>query len=318
MRLFGIRKTIKLPSYAMNESPFSIFPSSFPPWLHKKLPKRSLEPCRTALQKSSLPTVCEEAKCPNLCECYAKKTATFLALGKACTRSCGFCAVEYALRPTSPDPDEPRKVLKAISDLDLKHVVITQVTRDDLPDGGAKHMANIINNIRKNAPQVTTEVLVSDFNGDEEALRYVLEVNPTIFSHNIETVERLSNKIRHKASFGRSLQLLQRATKFRGSKFVKSGLMVGLGEEPVEVIEAMKALANAGCDILTIGQYLQPHKNKLPVKVYVPPEQFTEYTTIGEQLGIRYVYAGPFVRSSYNAQELLQKIVSDDKRISRC
>lgn len=277
----------------------------FPEWLHRKLPKgKELFETNATMRKAALHTVCEEAKCPNRLECFSKKTATFLACGSACTRACGFCEIDFAKNPLPLDPDEPSRIAEASATLGLKHVVVTMVARDDLEDKGATHIAKIITAIREKIPEGTVEVLTSDFSGDLEALEIVLKARPEIFNHNLETTRTLSPRVRHKATYDRTLAVLQHA-KSQGA-IVKSGIMVGLGETEEEVQEALRDLHNIGCDIVTIGQYLQPSKNKLRVHRFVTPEEFSRYKTYGEGLGIRHVYSGPFVRSSYNAGAVKQ------------
>ena len=280
----------------------------FPSWLHRKLPKGSaLSETNATLRKNKLNTVCEEAKCPNRLECYSNKTATFLALGKDCTRACGFCDIDFAKKPKAPEEDEPLRIAKSVKDLGLKHVVITMVARDDLPDQGASHIATIILTIRKENPNATIEVLTSDFSGNEKALDTVLNAKPEIFNHNIETVRRLSPRIRHKASYERTLSVLKYVKSQGKAPFLKSDIMVGLGESYSEVEETIFDLHQAGCQIITIGQYLQPNKNKLLVKSFVHPDEFKKYEAYGKKIGVKHLYAGPFVRSSYNAALLKEK-----------
>lgn len=283
----------------------------FPSWLHRKIPAGgNLFKTNSILEKYKLNTVCEEAKCPNRLECYSKKTATFLALGKECTRNCGFCDIDFSKAPKAPEADEPLRIALSVKELGVKHAVITMVARDDLPDQGASHIAQIIKEIRKQNDGATVEVLTSDFSGDEKALEIVLNERPEIFNHNIETVRSLSPRIRHKAEYERTLRVLKFAKSQNKALFVKSGIMVGLGEKENEVKETMQDLAHAGCDIITIGQYLQASSRKLLVKEFVPPDQFERYSEYGYRLGIKHIYAGPFVRSSYNAQDVLSNCLS--------
>lgn len=258
------------------------------------------------LKDYKLNTVCEEAKCPNRMECYSKKTATFLALGSACTRACPFCDIDFAKNPLPPAADEPERIAKSVRDLGLAHVVITMVARDDLPDQGAAHIGEIIEKTREMNEGVTIEVLTSDFQGDPNALDGVLAFKPEIFNHNIETVERLTKRVRHRATYPRTLAVLRYAKSKEMSLFVKSGIMLGLGETEEEVQATLRDLKDAGCDIVTIGQYLQASKHKLKVKEFITPEQFEKYAEYGREIGIRYVYSGPFVRSSYNAKEVME------------
>ncbi|QVL57657.1 MAG: lipoyl synthase [Simkaniaceae bacterium] len=277
----------------------------FPSWLHRKLPRGpELFKTTAILSENNLNTVCAEAKCPNRLECFSNKTATFLALGKACTRACGFCDIDFDKTPQLPEKDEPERIAKSAKDLGLRHIVITMVARDDLADQGARHIAEIIQAIRKENVNATVEVLTSDFSGDEKSLDIVLEAKPEIFNHNIETVRRMTPRVRHKATYDRTLDVLAYVKKSGKVPFVKSGIMVGLGETDEEIKETLHDLQNAGCSIITMGQYLQPNKHKLLVKSFVTPEQFKEYERYGHSLGIKYMYCGPFVRSSYNASLL--------------
>jgi lipoic acid synthetase len=274
----------------------------FPSWLHRKLPLGGqIFKTNAILDKYKLNTVCEEAKCPNRLECYTKKTATFLALGKECTRNCGFCSIDFSKTPKAPEVDEPQRIALSVRDLGLKHAVITMVARDDLPDQGAGQIAAIIHAIRAENPDTTIEVLTSDFSGNVKLLYIVLEAKPEIFNHNIETVRALSPRVRHKAEYDRTLTLLRAAKDSGNTVFVKSGIMVGLGETEAQVKETIHDLYQAGCDIITIGQYLQSTGTKLRVKEFVHPDQFKAYEEYGLQLGVRHMYCGPFVRSSYNA-----------------
>jgi len=278
----------------------------FPSWLHRKIP-RGGDHFKTdsILEKYKLNTVCEEAKCPNRLECYSKKTATFLTLGKECTRNCGFCDIDFSKAPKSPEADEPIRIAASVKELGLKHVVITMVARDDLPDGGASQITKILQVIKRLNPDVTIEVLTSDFQGNHASLDLVLSERPDIFNHNIETVRELSHRVRHKASYDRTLEVLKYVKKQNKSPFLKSGIMVGLGETPDQVKETISDLIDVGCDIITIGHYLQANIKKLMVKSFVTPEQFKEYEEFGYQKGAKHMYSGPFVRSSYNAKDIL-------------
>ena len=255
------------------------------------------------LASMGLHTVCQSASCPNIGECFSRRTATFMILGDACTRSCGFCGVSHDA-PHPVDPDEPRRVAEASVRLGLRYVVVTSVTRDDLPDGGAGHFAETVRQLKAAIPGAKVEVLIPDFGGDEDALRAVLDSAPFVLNHNVETVPRLYSTVRPQAVYERSLVVLETARRFRTSIHTKSGLMVGLGEEQGEVLEVLSDLRRAGCDIATIGQYLQPSKRNLPVVEYVPPSQFDEYARVGREMGFSYVASGPFVRSSYHAEEV--------------
>lgn len=285
----------------------------FPSWLHRKLPTGgNLFKTNAILEKNRLNTVCEEAKCPNRMECYSKKTATFLALGKECTRNCGFCDIDFSKQPKAPEEDEPERIADSVKELGLKHVVITMVARDDLPDGGANHIASIIRHVRQTCPGVTIEVLTSDFSGNIDSIDIVLDQRPEIFNHNIETVRSLTPRVRHKAMYERTLGVLRHVKNSQKTAFVKSGIMIGLGETEAEVQETIRDLQQAGCDIITIGHYLQPNKRKLTVKDFIAPEQFKAYEQYGQSLGIKYMYCGPFVRSSYNAGLVLNEVTRID------
>lgn len=283
------------------ENPDSEAMGRFPSWLHRKLPVGGqIFKTGEIVKKYKLNTVCEEAKCPNRLECYTKKTATFLALGKACTRNCGFCDIDFTKTPLPPEADEPERIAHSVKELGLKHAVITMVARDDLPDKGAAHMGAIVRAIRAHN-ETTIEVLTSDFSGDLAALDLVLQEKPEIFNHNIETVRVLSLRVRHKAEYDRTLSILRHAKDSGQTIFVKSGIMLGLGETEAQVQETIRDLHSAGCDIITIGQYLQASRSKLLVKSFVTPEQFKAYETYGLSIGVKFMYCGPFVRSSYNA-----------------
>ncbi len=280
----------------------------FPSWLHIKLPERkTIQLTTDVIQKKRLYTVCEEARCPNLSECYSKKTATFLLLGKACTRACSFCEIDFSKAPLAPDPHEPEKVAESVKELGLSHVVLTMVARDDLPDGGALHLVSVMKKIKEQIPDATLETLTSDFEGNFEALDLVIQAEPEIFNHNVETVRRLSPTIRHKATFERSLSVLRYVKTKKPEILVKSGIMVGLGETKEEVEMTLRELKEAGCDIVTIGQYLQASKNKVRVKEFIHPDIFAEYASYGKSIGIENIYAGPFVRSSYNAKLFVKR-----------
>lgn len=277
----------------------------FPSWLHRQIPRGgNLFKTDAIVKKYHLNTVCEEAKCPNRLHCYSHKTATFLALGKACTRNCGFCDIDFTKQPVSPEKDEPDRIAFSVQELGLKHVVVTMVARDDLSDGGAAHMAEIIRSVRAKNADCTIEVLTSDFNGNMSALDLVLDERPEVFNHNIETVRAMTPRVRHKATYDRTLTVLKHAKDSGKAPFVKSGLMVGLGETEEQVLETLQDLKNAGCDIVTIGHYLQADRRKLTVKAFITPELFKRYEEYGYSLGIQQMYSGPFVRSSFNAGEV--------------
>jgi lipoic acid synthetase len=277
-----------------------------PPWLKIRLSQlRDTSKVKSILNVTSLHTVCEEARCPNLGECFSSGTATILILGKICTRDCGFCAVEVGV-PAFLDESEPERVATAISKMKLQYVVITSVTRDDLTDGGASVFAKTIRAVRTRDPKIKIEVLIPDFKGDEASLVTVLKESPDVLNHNVETVPRLYPQVRPQADYRRSLDLLQRVKEFNSQLVTKSGFMLGLGERREEVLDLLQDLRKAGCDFLTIGQYLQPRPDRLPVIEYVPPETFEEYKKIGEEMGFKSVASGPFVRSSFHASEMFE------------
>ncbi|MBX7172763.1 MAG: lipoyl synthase [Pyrinomonadaceae bacterium] len=268
----------------------------------------------------NLHTVCQEARCPNIFECWTDKTATFMLGGDTCTRHCGFCAVNKG-KPMDLDPNEPMHVAEAVKHLDLKHAVITSVNRDDLPDGGAQHWADTILAVRKLNPTCKIEVLIPDFQGNETALNIVLEARPEVLNHNTETIARLYRRVRPDAKYQQTLELLERSAKFRDTQFpnmkTKSGIMVGLGEEFDEVVELMKDLRSVSCDIMTIGQYLQPYEKRLPVERYVTPEEFAEWKRIGLELGFKHIESSPLTRSSYHARQQTEESVSNFVQIGK-
>jgi lipoic acid synthetase len=283
----------------------------FPSWLHRKLPKgNELWKTGEVLSENRVHTVCEEAKCPNLLECWTKKTATFLVLGSACTRNCGFCDIDFTKTPHAPEADEPQRVADSARQLGLKHVVVTMVARDDLEDGGATHFAAIMREIRRQNPGITLEVLTSDFAGNRTSWDIILDAEPEIFNHNVETVRELTPRVRHKATYDRSLELLAYVKQNRRNPkmLTKSGMMLGLGETKEQVEQAIRDLYAIDCDIITMGQYLQPNRHKLLVKSFVTPEQFEEYAEYGRSTGVKHMYCGPFVRSSYNANNVIQQV----------
>jgi lipoyl synthase len=255
------------------------------------------------LRRHRLSTVCEEARCPNRGECFSKPTAAFLILGPQCTRSCAFCSVDAGV-PRTVDHNEPEQVAAAASEMNLGYIVITSVTRDDLPDGGAGHFAKTVAAVRAALPKARIEVLIPDFNGNTAALDVVLEAKPDVLNHNMETVARIYSKVRPKAYYGRSLSLLANAKCSAPDIFTKSGFMLGLGETIEEVMELLSDLRNNGCDLLTIGQYLQPTKKNLPVVEYIRPETFAALRKRALGMGFRFVASGPLVRSSMHAQEM--------------
>src|SRR5690348_831252 len=275
-----------------------------PEWLRIKLPTSdTFSHTRALLDELKLHTVCESAKCPNHWECWSKGTATFMIAGDRCTRACGFCAVSTA-KPFALEADEPARVAEATRRMRLKHVVITAVARDDLADGGAEHFRQTIEAVRRLNPGIVIEVLVPDFNDRDEAIDIVLSANPHIFNHNLETVRHLTPSVRHRATYDRSLSVLRKVKDRRGGTiYTKSGLMLGLGETEAELFQSMKDLRYACCDILTLGQYLQPTLRHLPVVEFVPPAKFAGYKLAAEQMGFEHVASGPMVRSSYHADE---------------
>jgi lipoyl synthase len=275
-----------------------------PEWLRITLPTSdSFARTRSLLEELKLHTVCESAKCPNHWECWSKGTATFMIAGDRCTRACGFCAVSTA-KPLALEADEPLRVAEATRQMRLRHIVITAVARDDLADGGADHFRRTIEMVRELNPGIVIEVLVPDFNDHDRSIETVLAANPHIFNHNLETVRRLTPHVRHRATYDRSLSVLRKVKARHGGKiYTKSGLMLGLGEQHDELLTAMRDLRAAGCDILTLGQYLQPTLKHLPVVEYVTPEKFAEFKVRAGELGFVHVASGPMVRSSYHADE---------------
>jgi lipoic acid synthetase len=275
-----------------------------PEWLRLKLPTSdSFSRTRALLDELKLHTVCESAKCPNHWECWSKGTATFMIAGDRCTRACGFCAVSTA-KPLALEADEPARVAEATRRMKLKHVVITAVARDDLKDGGAEHFRQTIEKVRELNPEIVIEVLVPDFLDNDIAIENVLAANPHIYNHNLETVRRLTPSVRHRATYDRSLSVLKKVKAKRGDSIhTKSGIMLGLGETEPELFEAMRDLRNSNCDLLTLGQYLQPTLKHLPVVEFVSPEKFAEYKIVAEEMGFVHVASGPMVRSSYHADE---------------
>jgi lipoic acid synthetase len=278
-----------------------------PEWLRVRLPTGpSYENLRRLMRTKELHTVCEEAHCPNMAECWGAGTATFMILGDTCTRSCGFCAVKTG-RPGVVDAEEPRRVGEAVAQMGLGHAVVTSVNRDELPDGGAEIFAETIREIRRQSPSTTVEVLIPDFVGRPESLDAVLDARPEILNHNVETVPRLYPRVRPQARYERSLEVLRR-TKQRAADLVcKSGIMVGLGETRDEVIATMRDIASQGTDVLTVGQYLRPSPVHLPIERYWTPSEFDDLHDVGMTMGFRHVEAGPLVRSSYHAERHVRR-----------
>jgi lipoic acid synthetase len=273
-----------------------------PDWLKKKLnaDRSRLSEIKVMLRSLRLNTVCEEAKCPNIGECFASRTATFMILGNVCTRNCRFCAVSKGI-PGSPDPKEPENISRAVHVLKLRHAVITSVTRDDLDDGGASQFVDVVRELRKNCPDTTIELLIPDLNGNWKALERIVREHPDVLNHNVETVPSLYVSVRPGATYERSIGLLRRVKEIDSSIITKSGIMVGLGEDEDEVKSVIEDLIGAGCSMLTIGQYLQPSHKHLPVVEYITPEQFESYRIFALERGFSFVASGPLVRSSYHA-----------------
>lgn len=271
-----------------------------PEWLNKKIDLVKIRRIKQLLANLSLNTICEEAGCPNISECFDEGVASFLILGDTCSRNCGFCGVKKG-RPKEVDSGEPPRVALAVRHLGLKHVVITSVTRDDLPDGGAFLFAETVSEIRKTGKDIKCEVLVPDFNGSRASLKTVLDAGPDIFAHNVETVRRLYAKVRKKADYALSLGLLKDAKAINRNIFTKSGIMLGLGEKEEEVLGLFRELRSAGCDFLSIGQYLSPDLNSFPVQEFIHPDKFSFYKKEARKTGFRHVESGPYVRSSYLA-----------------
>ena len=301
-------------------SPFNIVPNSGlpvtpggaidpashprPEWLRVKFFNGpNYQDLKRIMRTLGLNTVCESARCPNMGECWEHRTATFMILGNICTRACGFCAVPSGKPAAPPDEMEPDRVAEAVERMGLRYAVVTSVNRDDQPDGGSAIFARTISEIRRRVPACKVEVLVPDFRGDWNALETVVAARPDVLNHNTETVPRLYHEVRKGAVYGRSLELLRRAKSLAPEMPTKTGLMLGLGEERDEVLAAMQDLAAQGTDILTLGQYMQPTREHLPIVRYVHPDEFAEYKTLGEQMGFAHVESGPLVRSSYHAFE---------------
>lgn len=274
-----------------------------PEWLRIKMQGGNVSTkVQNLISDLSLNTVCDEANCPNRMECFQRGTATFMILGRNCTRNCTFCNVTKA-KPDEVDPMEPEKIAKAVSKLGLKHTVITSVTRDDLEDQGANQFAKVVEEIRKSTPEVTIELLIPDMQGNKELIDIILNSEPNILNHNVETVPELYNKVRPMAVFERSIELLGYVKKTKPNIKTKSGMMLGLGETKEQVINVFKRLREVNCDILTLGQYLQPSKAHIPVVEYISPEQFDEYKKIALSMGFKKVASAPLVRSSYYAED---------------
>jgi lipoic acid synthetase len=289
-------------------SPAEILSSRKPPWLKVKAPgSPNYLKLKRLVQDQRLHTICEEAHCPNIGECWEQLTATFLILGDICTRNCGFCAVTHG-KPTELDLAEPDRVAQAIQQLGLEHAVITSVNRDDQADGGSVIFATVIRRIRELSPGCGVEVLIPDFRGNEAALRTVVEAAPDILNHNMETVPRLYREVRPGSRYEQSLELFAKARRMAATLVTKSGIIVGFGEEREELLKTMADLRQVDCDILTLGQYLRPSQQHLPIIRYYTPEEFRELKVIGEGMGFKHVEAGPLVRSSYHARGQIEEV----------
>ena len=275
-----------------------------PEWLRSGTTDyRALHDLKAELRSRNLHTVCESARCPNIHECFSRKAATFMILGNICTRRCGFCSVPQGA-PEALDADEPRHVAEMAARMGLRYVVITSVNRDELPDGGSRHFARAVTEVRRSLPAARIEVLTPDFLGDTDAVARVLDAGPDVFNHNMETVARLYHRVRPQAVYQRSLDVLRFAKLYRPDVLTKSGLMVGLGESQSEVRQLLRDLRSHKTDVATIGQYLQPTRRRLPVEEFIRPEVFDTYREYGESIGLRAVFSGPLVRSSYMAEQL--------------
>lgn len=307
--------------------------NTFPSWVKKRLiSNEDFFAMKRLLSEYSINTVCESGLCPNICECFSRKFATFLILGRICTRACGFCSVKPSAHsgltlnaaaewvkkdmPGTVDPEEPGRISDFVKRLNLKYVIITSVTRDDLRDGGASQFVKVVEAVRCISKGVKVEILVPDFGGRRESIEKVLGIRPDIFSHNIETVRRLYPVARSGAGYERSLDLLKTAKDMDSGQLTKSSLMVGLGETGEEILDTIEDLKAAGCDILTIGQYLRPGKDSLDIERFASPEEFERYKTAGEAMGFKFVSSGPYVRSSYLADEIYYK--GEERSYERC
>jgi len=278
-----------------------------PDWLRVKAPQwERVGNVKEILRDLALNTVCEEASCPNIGECFQAGTATFLIMGPACTRACPYCDIDFEKKPKALDPTEPTRLAEAVRRMRLNHVVITSVNRDDLPDGGASQFVKCIAEVRAVSPQTTIEVLIPDLCGNWEALKIILQASPEVLNHNTETIPRLYRRVRPQGNYDRTLELLQRSRQIAPWLYTKSGIMVGLGETDAEVRQVMQDLRAVDCDILTIGQYLQPSQKHLQVNDFVTPEQFAAWQAYGEEIGFLQVVSSPLTRSSYHAEQVRQ------------
>jgi lipoic acid synthetase len=282
-----------------------------PPWLTIRIPRpETIKEVEQMMRSKNLHTVCESARCPNLPECWSKRTATFMILGDTCTRSCGFCAIKVG-KGVPIDPKEPQHVAEAAAELELKHVVVTSVARDDLPDEGAQQFAETILALRSRIPKAIVEVLTPDFKAKKSCIQTVVKARPDIYNHNVETIPRLHTIVRPQAKYSRSLRVLEMVKEIDPSVYTKSGIMLGLGETHEEVVQVLEDLRKISVDAVTIGQYLRPTMRHLPVNTFLHPSKFKEYEKIGEQLGFAFVASGPFIRSSYNAIEFSKKVMAE-------
>jgi lipoic acid synthetase len=282
-----------------------------PSWLRVRAPRlQAVRQVEQMVRSAGLHTVCESARCPNLPECWGRRTATFMILGDVCTRSCGFCAIAVG-RPAPPDPDEPNRVAAVAREMELRHVVVTSVARDDLPDDGAGQFAAVVDALHDAIPNCIVEVLTPDFKAAEWRVKIVTDARPEIYNHNVETVRRLQFVVRPQAGFERSLRTLAIAKELDPRIYTKSGLMLGLGETDAEIKETLRALRSVGVDAVTIGQYLRPTMNHLPVVDYVTPENFRRYEGMGQEMGFLFVASAPLVRSSYNAIDFSKKVMAE-------
>lgn len=288
-----------------------------PEWLRVKAPQwERVGNVKGILRDLGLNTVCEEASCPNIGECFNAGTATFLIMGPACTRACPYCDIDFEKKPQSLDPTEPTRLAEAVRRMNLNHVVITSVNRDDLPDGGASQFVGCIEAVRQVSPKTTIEVLIPDLCGNWDALQVILNAMPDVLNHNTETVPRLYRRVRPQGDYGRTLELLRRCRELAPWVYTKSGIMAGLGETDEEVLQVMTDLRAVDCDILTIGQYLQPGPKHLPVQAFVTPEQFDRWRVLGEQMGFLQVVSSPLTRSSYHAEEV-QRLMQEYPRLNK-
>ena len=281
-----------------------------PEWLRVKAPQwQRVGNVKEILRDLSLNTVCEEASCPNIGECFNAGTATFLIMGPACTRACPYCDIDFDKKPKSLDPTEPSRLAEAARRMQLNHLVITSVNRDDLPDGGASQFVNCINSVRDVCPNTTIEILIPDLCGNWQALESLLQSVPEVLNHNSETVPRLYRRVRPQGDYQRTMEILRRSRQISPTTYTKSGIMVGLGETDEEVRQVMQDLRTVGCDILTIGQYLQPSQKHLPVCDFITPQQFATWQVYGEQLGFLQVVSSPLTRSSYHAEQVRELMI---------